>query len=94
MACGSIFEVLQYFCFKYTNISGELMLCINFLLVSLCYGFHVLRWGFLSGIELCFAKHWHRVIINEPRCEKTGLRGFRPGPIQTGLYSYTRWLEA
>ena len=24
----------------------------------------------------------------EPRHEKTGLRGFRPGQIQTGLYSY------
>ena len=23
----------------------------------------------------------------EPHCEKTGLRGFRPGPTQTGLYS-------
>ena len=33
MARGSIFEVLQYFCFKYSNISGDLMLCINFLLV-------------------------------------------------------------
>ena len=33
-------------------------------------------------------------VINEPRCEKTGLRGFRPGPTQTGLYSYRRWLEA
>ena len=21
---------------------------------------------------------------NEPRCEKTGFRGFRPGPTQTG----------
>ena len=31
---------------------------------------------------------------NEPRCEKTGLRGFRPGPTQTGLYNHTRWLEA
>ena len=30
----------------------------------------------------------------EPRCEKTGLRGFRPGLTQTGLYSYRRWLEA
>ena len=30
----------------------------------------------------------------EPRCEKTGLRGFRPGPTQTGLYSRRRWLEA
>ena len=33
-------------------------------------------------------------ITDEPRCEKTGLRGFRPGPTQTGLYSYRRWLEA
>ena len=33
-------------------------------------------------------------ITNEPRCEKNGLRGFRPGLIQTGLYSYGRWLEA
>ena len=30
----------------------------------------------------------------EPRFEKTGLRGFRPGPTQTGLYNYRRWLEA
>ena len=30
----------------------------------------------------------------EPRCEKTGLRGFRPGPTQTGLYNHIRWLEA
>ena len=32
--------------------------------------------------------------IFEPRCEKTGLRGFRPGPTQTRLYSHRRWLEA
>ena len=30
----------------------------------------------------------------EPRCEKTCLQGFRPGPTQTGLYSHRRWLEA
>ena len=30
----------------------------------------------------------------EPHREKTGLRGFRPGPRQTGLCNYTRWLEA
>ena len=30
----------------------------------------------------------------EPRSEKTGLRGFRPGPTQTRLYNHTRWLEA
>ena len=33
-------------------------------------------------------------ILYEPRSEKTGLRGFRLGPIQTGLYSHRRWLEA
>ena len=30
----------------------------------------------------------------EPRSEKTGLRGFRPDPKQTGLYNHRRWLEA
>ena len=30
----------------------------------------------------------------EPRSEKTGLRGFRPGPTQTGLHSHKRLLEA
>ena len=25
----------------------------------------------------------------EPHCEKTGLRGFRPGPTQTRLYKIT-----
>ena len=31
--------------------------------------------------------------LNEPRCEKTGLWGFRPGHTQTGLYSHRRKLE-
>ena len=35
-----------------------------------------------------------RGVSYEPRCEKTGLRGFRPGPTQTVLYSHRRWLEA
>ena len=38
--------------------------------------------------------HAYYVCIYEPRCEKTGLRGFRPGPIHTRLYSHRRWLEA
>ena len=33
-------------------------------------------------------------VLYELRCEKTGLRGFRPGPTQTRLCSYRRWLEA
>ena len=32
--------------------------------------------------------------LTEPRCEKTGLRGFQPGRTQTGLYSHRIWLEA
>ena len=32
--------------------------------------------------------------IYEPRSEKTGLRGFRPGPTKTELCSHRRWLEA
>ena len=32
--------------------------------------------------------------LDEPRCEKTDLRGFRPGPTLTGLYNRIRWLEA
>ena len=35
-----------------------------------------------------------RVRIYEPRREKTGLRGFRPGPTQTGLYMLRKELEA
>ena len=30
----------------------------------------------------------------EPRCEKTGLQGFRQGLAQTRLYSHRGWLEA
>ena len=32
------------------------------------------------------------MMLNEPRCEKTGLLGVRPGPQQTGLYSHRRLL--
>ena len=31
--------------------------------------------------------------LTEPRCEKTGLRCFRPGPTQTRLYSHRGWLK-
>ena len=34
------------------------------------------------------------LFINEPRREKTGLRGFRTGPTQTGLYKLRKELEA
>ena len=34
------------------------------------------------------------LVTYEPRPEKNGLRGFRPGPTKTRLYNHTRWLEA
>ena len=34
------------------------------------------------------------MLLYEPRCEKTSLRGFRPGPTQSRLYYHTRWLQA
>ena len=33
------------------------------------------------------------IVLYEPCSKKTGLRGFRPGPTQTGLHSNRRWLE-
>ena len=45
-------------------------------------------------LNLRLGKMWLAFILSpyEPRSEKTGLRGFRPGPKQTGLYSHRRWL--
>ena len=40
------------------------------------------------------AQNISRVSIYEPRLEKSGLRGFRPGLTQTGLYSHRSRLEA
>ena len=36
----------------------------------------------------CHPEEQIKCVLDEPRCEKTGLRGFRPGPTQTGLYSH------
>ena len=33
---------------------------------------------------------WNFRLADEPRCEKTGIRGFRPGPTQTGQYIFTK----
>ena len=33
-------------------------------------------------------------VVFEPRCEKTGFWGVRPGLTQTRLFSLRRWLEA
>ena len=50
----------------------------------------VLKW-----IEFALIKEFvHMLKPYEPRSEKTGLWGFRPGPTQTRLYSHRRLLEA
>ena len=61
------------------------------------YSFSSLKWyhNFLKlwcfGSEVFLLPH---AALFEPRRQKTGLRGFRPGPTQTGLYSHRRWPEA
>ena len=46
--------------------------------------FELTRHNYNINIDL---KELFKQLSIEPRCEKTGLRGFRPGPTQTGLYS-------
>ena len=48
----------------------------------------------LSKMSQRLVVHSDVLLLSGPRCEKTGLRGFRPGPTQTRLYSYRRWIEA
>ena len=57
------------------------------------------NFGFLGFFCFCFDDAMFDLVHNvetlfEPRCEKTALRGFRPGPTQTRLHNLTRWLEA
>ena len=53
-------------------------------------------WVFATSNKGC--SNWnaqgHYIAQDEPRCEKTGLRGFRPGPTQTDLYKLRKELEA
>ena len=72
----------------HTNIRGTLLFLLSF--------------SYIKGVipkslpvlltELIMRKM--AITVNETRCEKTGLRGFRPGRTQTVLYSHRRWLEA
>ena len=52
-----------------------------------------IKYELFDTLDIAF-QHVSEFCINEPRCEKTGLRGFRPGPTQTRLYSHRRWLDA
>ena len=51
--------------------------------------------GSTTHCPMCNTETGNCVGKYEPRCERPGLRGFRPGPTQSGLYSHSRrWLEA
>ena len=68
--------------------------------LSLCYRHRLSSMLFLSGcgtniyniIADSFRPCYMKTLF-EPRCEKTSLRGFRPGQTQTELHSHRRWLE-
>ena len=56
---------------------------------------HITRTYIATPVSGCAdTDRFGTTVVYEPRCEKTGLRGFRPGPTQTGLFSHRRWLEA
>ena len=44
-------------------------------------------WALQNGYLSILGAHPENVLF-EPRCEKTGFRGFLQGPTQTGLYSH------
>ena len=48
----------------------------------------------MGGDEMDSRQSGNKPFKYEPRCETTGLWGFRPGPTQTRLYKHTRWIEA
>ena len=63
------------------------------------YMYKILPLSRMKSTEMLHKKNLYtklsksHLCINEPHSEKTGLRGFRPGPTQTSLYSHRRWLE-
>ena len=62
----------------------------QFLYFCAKYSFLVMK----SIHKFCGTQSVEMLITCEPRREKTGLRGFRPGPTQTGLYKLRKELEA
>ena len=45
-------------------------------------------------MEYALSNFYFEPFTVEPRCEKTGLRDFRPDPTKTGLYSHRICLDA
>ena len=74
---------------RYVSIEGQGHFFTIYFPGFVCF---VLNKAKISGERL--QDHWSSGFIYEPRCEKTGLRGFQPGPTKNGLYCHRRWLEA
>ena len=74
----------------------SICLFARFLISIMALSKRVFHYMFSFETKLCTSTlcHHESQIWHEPRRQKTGLRGFRPGPTQTGLYSHRRWLEA
>ena len=65
------------------------------LVLKLLCAFHD-DYAYTHSVLLNFNMYYNHLISKsfEPRREKTGLRGFRPGLTQTDLYSHRSRLEA
>ena len=73
-----IFTAVKNFCILHGRVFVMLTILDTIDLLSYCRA---------DKVQICS-------LLFKPRCEKTGLRGFRPGSTQTKLYNYRRWLEA
>ena len=72
---------------RFSRVAAHLILkhsCLKLVFRS------ILHFSFEAEFTKHFVCIWR---IFEPRREKTGLRGFRPGPTQTGLYKLRKELE-
>ena len=74
---------------------SSVVFCRGPLLCSVVVLCCVLSWSSLLVFDVSFGAVVTLCLrrVYEPRSEKAGLRGFRPGPTQTRLYSHRRWLE-
>ena len=107
VSCCILYSIVSYLRINYLHLGREssfvcycLLVIILFLFGEVSSSSWCLGWAalFYRGSP----RDFHIIILYclfcfiqyEPRCEKTGLRDFLPGPTQTGLYNQGRWIEA
>ena len=80
-------------CFEQKSVTNLFVLSVSYHIYSCENNQYIVK------VAYCILL-WSHIIeknilpVFEPRCEKTGLRVFRPSPTQTELYSHRRWLKA